>query len=432
MDDSWWDEPVDGPAPRQPGAQVGRRDVEPWDGDAFDLPPRTGWIGVGVAEPLDDDDGCEMARVLESPPGVHVRNRVGTEHQEELAVWSGQRLQRVGGDRRAVALDLDRGCLHAFDTVHRGLDEHQTVARRRDDLASLLPRIARDHEEHAVEPERSPRLGRDDDVADVDRVERPTEHPEAFHGEECTGAVCSLLRNTHVTRGRTIVSVDEYHALVRVWLPDRPGALGLVASRIGAVDGDIVGIDVLEQGDGVAVDEFAVVLREAAALDLLVREIEEVDGVNVEEVREVEHFPDPRLDALESAASLCAAESVAELRTTLVHHIRDEFLADWSALLARGTVLAAAGGPVPESCVLEALDSGTAASPLVARGRTGPDDLAVASLPVHAATLLVGRDGHPFRRRERAQLLALAGIADRAWTMLENRGPPPKLRHQAT
>jgi ACT domain-containing protein len=30
--------------------------------------------------------------------------------------------------------------------------------------------------------------------------------------------------------------------LVRIALPDRPGALGLVASRIGAVGGDIVAI----------------------------------------------------------------------------------------------------------------------------------------------------------------------------------------------
>jgi UTP:GlnB (protein PII) uridylyltransferase len=56
------------------------------------------------------------------------------------------------------------------------------------------------------------------------------------------------------------------HVLVRVWLPDRPGALGLVASRIGSIGGDIVGIDVLERGEGVAVDEFAV---EIADLDLL-------------------------------------------------------------------------------------------------------------------------------------------------------------------
>ena len=206
--------------------------------------------------------------------------------------------------------------------------------------------------------------------------------------------------------------------LVRVWLPDRPGALGLVASRIGAVDGDIVGIDVLEHGDGVAVDEFAVQLRDRAAVELLVREIEEVDGVSVEEVREVEHFPDQRLDALESAARLCAAGSVPELHDTLVRQTRAEFLADWAALLAGAELIATNGAGVPDAVVLAALGSGIAASPLVARGTTGPDDLAVATLACHDATLLVGRDGHPFRRRERAQLLALAGIADRAWTML--------------
>ncbi|MFI5046127.1 MAG: hypothetical protein ACHQIG_03610 [Acidimicrobiia bacterium] len=212
---------------------------------------------------------------------------------------------------------------------------------------------------------------------------------------------------------------DLTNVLVRVWLPDRPGALGLVASRIGAVEGDIVGIDVLEQGDNVAVDEFAVALRDARALDLLVREIEEVDGASVEEVRVVEHFPDPRLDALESAARLCGATTVTSLHETLVAEIRAEFLADWSALLAIGRVLASTGGPVPDPWVLEALVAGTAASPRVADGTTGPDDLAVAALPLHQATLLIGRDGHAFRRRERAQLLALAGIADRAWTLLD-------------
>jgi len=210
---------------------------------------------------------------------------------------------------------------------------------------------------------------------------------------------------------------EPTHVLVRVWLPDRPGALGLVASRIGAVDGDIVGIDVLERGDNVAVDEFAVLLRKSVAIDLLVREIEEVDGASVEEVRTIDHFPDPRLDALESATSLCAATSVDELQRTLVDHVRAEFAANWGALLLDGRALAAAGMP-PEVSVLDALVAGTAASPRVADGTTGPDDLAIAALPDHGAALLVGRDGRAFRRRERAQLVALAGIADRTWALL--------------
>ena len=36
--------------------------------------------------------------------------------------------------------------------------------------------------------------------------------------------------------------------VIRVWMPDRPGALGQVASRIGAVRGDVLGIEILEQG----------------------------------------------------------------------------------------------------------------------------------------------------------------------------------------
>jgi hypothetical protein len=210
------------------------------------------------------------------------------------------------------------------------------------------------------------------------------------------------------------------HVLVRVWLPDRPGALGLVASRVGAVDGDIVGIDVLERGETVAVDEFAVELADVDLLELMVREIEEVDGVSVEEVRVVGTFPDPRLDALESAADLCAAGSVAELHDGLVGQTCREFLASWSALLDRSeAVVARVGATPPPDQMLRALAAGTAASPLVADGTTGPDDLAVARLDGHQSTLLVGRDGHPFRRRERAQLRAVAHIADRTWTLLE-------------
>jgi len=208
------------------------------------------------------------------------------------------------------------------------------------------------------------------------------------------------------------------HVLVRVWLPDRPGALGLVAARIGSVGGDIVGVDVLERSEGVAVDEFAVVLPSLDVLELLAREIEQVDGTSVEEFRVVGAFPDPRLDALESAATLCEATTTDELRQVLVAHLRREFLADWAALLVDDEIASRAGDSLPTTEFLTALAAGTAASPKVVDGTTGPDDLLVASLPAHGATILVGRDGHPFRRRERVQLLALARIADRAWQLL--------------
>jgi hypothetical protein len=216
-----------------------------------------------------------------------------------------------------------------------------------------------------------------------------------------------------------VTVATETHVLVRVWLPDRPGALGLVAARIGSVGGDIVGVDVLERSEGVAVDEFAVVLPSLDVLELLAREIEQVDGTSVEEFRVVGAFPDARLDALESAATLCEATTSTELRRVLVAHLRREFLAEWAVLLVGTELVAGAGDTPPATEFLAALAAGTAASPKVADGTTGPEDLLVAPLPGHGATVLVGRSGHPFRRRERVQLLALARIADRAWTLLD-------------
>lgn len=75
--------------------------------------------------------------------------------------------------------------------------------------------------------------------------------------------------------------------VVRVRLLDRPGALGLVASRIGAVGGDIVAIDILQRTGGEAIDEFVVELDGDHLVQLLRHEILEVDGVTVEELREV-------------------------------------------------------------------------------------------------------------------------------------------------
>jgi hypothetical protein len=208
--------------------------------------------------------------------------------------------------------------------------------------------------------------------------------------------------------------------VVRVWLPDRPGALGLVASRIGAIGGDIVGIDVLERSDTVAVDEFAVVLPNDDLIKLLIREVEEVDGASVEEWRQVETFPDPPLDALASVEAIASARNAGELATRLGQCVHDEFAADWAALLraSDSEMLASAGSGTPTASVLAALAAGTAASPAVAAGDAGPDDLAVATLGSHGTVLLAGRAGHPFRRRERRQLLALARIADRVVAIL--------------
>src|SRR5690606_6483734 len=112
--------------------------------------------------------------------------------------------------------------------------------------------------------------------------------------------------------------------VMRMWLPDRPGALGAVASRIGAVRGDVVGIDILERDGGQAVDELVVELPDGEDLvDLLISEVRQVDGVAVEEIRPVsDALHDPRLDCLEAAAQLVGATDVDELLTATVIHGR--------------------------------------------------------------------------------------------------------------
>ncbi len=153
---------------------------------------------------------------------------------------------------------------------------------------------------------------------------------------------------------------SSVHVLVRVWLPNRPGALGLVASRIGACRGDIVGIDVLEASHEVAVDEFAVTLAEESLIAVMLKEITEVDGCRVESVNRVAHFPDPRTDAIAAAASLLEANTQLELLERLTQLLHDEFRLDWAAVV--GTHTAAFGSELPTEEALAALAAGATAS----------------------------------------------------------------------
>jgi hypothetical protein len=202
--------------------------------------------------------------------------------------------------------------------------------------------------------------------------------------------------------------------VVRMWLPDRPGALGQVASRIGAVRGEIVGIDILERGAGRAIDELVVELPDGSLQELLVAEIQQVDGVDVEEVRPVaDALHDPRLDALETAAILVGATDRRELVQAVVDHARRVVGAEWSAVvqLEDGAVLAQEG-PVPPTPWLVAFVEGSQSSSRVAAGETGPDDVVWSPLPSTCLALVVGRTGTAYRARERRQIAALARIVD--------------------
>ena len=56
--------------------------------------------------------------------------------------------------------------------------------------------------------------------------------------------------------------------------------------------------------------------------------------------------------------------------------------------------------------------AGSQASARVVAGEGGADDLVWSPLPASGLALVLGRDGHAFRARERRQVAALARIAD--------------------
>ena len=206
--------------------------------------------------------------------------------------------------------------------------------------------------------------------------------------------------------------------VVRIWIPDRPGALGAVASRIGAVRGDLIGIDILERGAGLAVDELVVSLPDDGLVPLLLKEINEVDGVAVEDLHRVagDVLPDPRLAALETAALLVQLDSPAAVLDALVEHAAHDFGAAWACVIETdGPFVHAVVGQPPPASWIAAFVAGSRSAEA---GATGPEDMAWTRLSRSNLDLVLGRPGRPVRTRERRQVAALGEIADVRWAEL--------------
>ena len=201
---------------------------------------------------------------------------------------------------------------------------------------------------------------------------------------------------------------------LRIALPDRPGTLGRVAAAFGRGEVNILTLDVVDRGEGLAVDDLRVeapngmqaALRAAA---------EDVPGFKVEYVRPLEAFRHV-LEPLELAAEL--GQQGARALSHLVHNLPDAFSASWAIAVDVVTtppeVLAAGlGAPSAARLDVDWLDF----SDLLAgqpRARNGRDGLEVAAalLGRPTAAVLLGREGGPrFRAAEVRHLGLLAQIA---------------------
>jgi ACT domain len=202
--------------------------------------------------------------------------------------------------------------------------------------------------------------------------------------------------------------------VLRVWLPDRPGALGAVASRVGAVGGDVVGIEILERGGGRAIDELVIDLPDPELVSLLLEEVRCVDGVDVEEIRPVPAGRrEPDMGALETAELLVSEDSPRGLVDGLVLHVGRQFDAGWGVVIdLRSREAVAVSGRPPPVPWLVAFVEGSQASVHAVGAPQGASDVAWAVLPEANAAVVFGREGRPYHERERRQLELLTRIAD--------------------
>jgi len=197
--------------------------------------------------------------------------------------------------------------------------------------------------------------------------------------------------------------------VVRAWLPDRPGALGQVASRIGAVRGDVLGIEILEQGADRVVDELTVSLPSSELVPLLTNEIDAVDGVSVEDVRPVDlDRADPNLAALAAGAAMAEARPDERL-AVLCAAVQCLVQADWTVVLRDQDVIAQVGES-PQVSWLTAFLAGS--EHLSTVDEALPGDLVWGHLLSSGLTVASGRADRVIHERERVRFSLLARLAD--------------------
>jgi hypothetical protein len=208
--------------------------------------------------------------------------------------------------------------------------------------------------------------------------------------------------------------------LLRLVVPDKPGTLGAVATALGEAGVDIVSLDVLERGQGVAVDDVVVDLPRDRLPDSLITAAQSVPGVTVESIRPFAgpldtHRELELLDELARAGEGASAKLLAAELPRVFH-------SGWAVVLesADPWIVAAASDAAP---VFEGLDlpwmplHGPRLLPsdddwLPDRWREMAIEMMAAPYGGPGCAVVLGRSGGPpFRRSELMRLAHLTGIA---------------------
>ena len=210
--------------------------------------------------------------------------------------------------------------------------------------------------------------------------------------------------------------------LLRLVVPDRPGILGAVATALGAAGVDIVSVDVLERGGGVAVDDVVVDLPRDRLPDSLITAVRSVPDVEVEALRPFAgpldtHRELELLDALarmgeDTAAKLLAAELPRVFHSGWAVVLSAADGGGWEVAAASEAAPAFEGVdvpwmPLPGPRLLPSDDDW-----LPERWREMAIEMMVAPYGGPGCAVVLGRSGGPaFRRSELLRLAHLTGIA---------------------
>jgi hypothetical protein len=171
---------------------------------------------------------------------------------------------------------------------------------------------------------------------------------------------------------------------LRIWVADRPGALGQVTRELGACGADIVQVSVLSRERGRALDEITVFLPEEDQRARLERSLRAMGTVTLEGIRPSGEVPGafPDLDLLGRVAT----DPRAALNI-LVDALPRILAADW-ALAVRPGAGPPGSGPADASGGRVPLGAGDAA--VLARSWDAPRDAALPDLPSRAAAVSAG------------------------------------------
>ncbi|GAB93670.1 hypothetical protein [Gordonia rhizosphera] len=207
--------------------------------------------------------------------------------------------------------------------------------------------------------------------------------------------------------------------LLRVYLEDRPGSLGLLAVQLGSVGADILSLEVVERGEGYAVDDLVVDIAPGSLPDGLITAAEKLKGVRVDSIR-------PYTGLLDTHRELELVDQVATADRNRLQVLVDNaprvLRVSWAMVItsAGGGVLQLFGSSgAPETPLTRAdwlpIDTARAldgtAEWVPATWQDHDTRLAAAPLGTGEKAILLGRIGGPdFRPSEVARLGYLAGI----------------------